>query len=185
MAARTSLLRLSLRRPATISPTARPRFNTSGSSRPLTNSARFHTTRRAALLGAPVVAGLALYLVPRETSPIPAILSSPTVIPCRSSKPPLIIESPAEPNRTLFARLRSLFRAWLIEPVLTGRRFVYLFVVFMPVIISSPMLLIGSPEKRLEGDRWGAVWWYDFLVRQMARAGPTFIKVRVLRFPLE
>jgi aarF domain-containing kinase len=40
------------------------------------------------------------------------------------------------------------------------------------------MLLVGSPEERLQGDKWGAVWWYEFLVAQMDRAGPTFIKVR-------
>lgn len=39
------------------------------------------------------------------------------------------------------------------------------------------MLLVGSPEERLQGDRWGAVWWYDHLVAQMDRAGPTFIKL--------
>jgi len=39
------------------------------------------------------------------------------------------------------------------------------------------MLLIGSPEERLQGDKWGAVWWYDYLVAQMDRAGPTFIKL--------
>jgi aarF domain-containing kinase len=54
---------------------------------------------------------------------------------------------------------------------------VYLFILFMPAIISSPMLLVGAPEKKYGGDRWGAVWWYDFLVRKMAAAGPTFIKV--------
>jgi aarF domain-containing kinase len=53
-----------------------------------------------------------------------------------------------------------------------------LFFLFIPVIISSPMLLVGSPEERLQGDKWGAVWWYDYLVVQMDRAGPTFIKVR-------
>lgn len=39
------------------------------------------------------------------------------------------------------------------------------------------MLLVGSPEDRLQGDKWGAVWWYDYLVAQMDRAGPTFIKL--------
>jgi len=39
------------------------------------------------------------------------------------------------------------------------------------------MLLVGSPEETLQGDRWGAVWWYDYLVVQMDRAGPTFIKL--------
>lgn len=42
------------------------------------------------------------------------------------------------------------------------------------------MLLVGTPERRLGGDRWGAVWWYNLLVAQMARAGPTFIKVGFL-----
>jgi len=31
-----------------------------------------------------------------------------------------------------------------------------------------------------EGERWGAVWWYGFLVHQMQKAGPTFIKVCVV-----
>ena len=39
------------------------------------------------------------------------------------------------------------------------------------------MLLVGSPAPELQGDRWGAVWWYDLLVLQMERSGPTFIKV--------
>ncbi|PFH54886.1 hypothetical protein AMATHDRAFT_169702 [Amanita thiersii Skay4041] len=47
----------------------------------------------------------------------------------------------------------------------------------MPVIVSTPMLLVGKPEKKYKGDRWGAVWWYSLLVRQMAAAGPTFIKL--------
>ncbi|KAF9040455.1 ABC1-domain-containing protein [Hymenopellis radicata] len=47
----------------------------------------------------------------------------------------------------------------------------------MPVLLSTPMLLIGKPEKRLGGDRWGAVWWYDYLVTKMQQAGPTFIKL--------
>lgn len=37
------------------------------------------------------------------------------------------------------------------------------------------MLLVGSSQ---ENDRWGAVWWYNYFVAQMDRAGPTFIKVR-------
>ncbi|TFY83545.1 hypothetical protein EWM64_g457 [Hericium alpestre] len=33
------------------------------------------------------------------------------------------------------------------------------------------------PDKRLHGDKWGAVWWYDLLVVQMERAGPAFVKL--------
>jgi aarF domain-containing kinase len=40
------------------------------------------------------------------------------------------------------------------------------------------MLLVGSSQEKLQGDRWGAVWWYNHFVAQMDRAGPTFIKVR-------
>lgn len=39
------------------------------------------------------------------------------------------------------------------------------------------MLLVGKPTKKDKGDRWGAIWWYDFLVHQMESAGPTFIKL--------
>jgi aarF domain-containing kinase len=89
----------------------------------------------------------------------------------------VLIESPAEPQRSILSRILSLLNDWFLEPLLITRRFVYLFVVFVPVIATAPMLVLGAPEKRLDGDRWGAVWWYDFLVTQMARAGPTFIKV--------
>ncbi|KAH9044525.1 ABC1-domain-containing protein [Lactarius pseudohatsudake] len=57
------------------------------------------------------------------------------------------------------------------------QKIIHLFFLFAPIILSSPMLLVGSPEERFQGDRWGAVWWYDYLVVQMDRAGPTFIKL--------
>ncbi|KAG6827055.1 hypothetical protein H0H92_013372 [Tricholoma furcatifolium] len=42
---------------------------------------------------------------------------------------------------------------------------------------NTPMLIVGRPEKKYRGDRWGAVWWYGFLVDKMEAAGPTFIKL--------
>lgn len=75
------------------------------------------------------------------------------------------------------SRIMSFIRDKIWEPLLTARRFVHLLVLFMPVLLSAPMLLVGQPEKRLNGDRWGAVWWYDFLVTKMEAAGPTFTKV--------
>ena len=51
-------------------------------------------------------------------------------------------------------------------------------VLFVPVIVMIPMLLVGASEAKLQGDRWGAVWWYGLLVSRMEAAGPTFIKVR-------
>ena len=58
--------------------------------------------------------------------------------------------------------------AW--ETLLTAKRFAALLAIFLPVIVTSPVLLL--PE------RWRGVWWYGLLVAQMESAGPTFIKVR-------
>ncbi|KAI0652019.1 ABC1-domain-containing protein [Trametes meyenii] len=88
-----------------------------------------------------------------------------------------MIMSPSESDRSLLGRIMSFIRERLIEPVLTAKRFVYLCCVFVPVLLVAPMLLIGQPEDKLGGDRWGAVWWYGFLTSQMQRAGPTFIKL--------
>jgi aarF domain-containing kinase len=89
--------------------------------------------------------------------------------PCVAPKRPPIIFSPSE------HRLSLVDHVW--EYILTAKRFIYLVFLFMPVLVSSPMLLVGKPLKSLSGDRWGAVWWYGLLVSRMEAAGPTFIKV--------
>jgi aarF domain-containing kinase len=79
----------------------------------------------------------------------------------------------------------STLQTYLLEPLLTFFRFLHLFFLFAPVILTSPMLLVGRPAHRrrpskpvaAEEDNWGAVWWYGFLVKQMERAGPSFIKL--------
>ena len=84
-------------------------------------------------------------------------------------------------------------RYYILEPIATFFRFIHLAALFGPVILLSPMLLVGSsgtrPRRRRSGsqekrdsldepeENWGAVWWYGFLVRQMERAGPSFIKL--------
>ncbi|KAG6914635.1 hypothetical protein DXG01_016196 [Tephrocybe rancida] len=83
----------------------------------------------------------------------------------------LIISSPSEADRAITARIRAFLCSKIWEPLLTAKRFIYLFTLFIPVILCSPMLLIGKPQKKYRGDRWGAVWWYDFLVRKMEAAG--------------
>jgi hypothetical protein len=88
---------------------------------------------------------------------------SHTLIPKR---PPIIVFSPSE------HRLSLIGRVW--ECILTAKRFIYLVFLFLPVLVSSPLLLVGKP---LSGNRWGAVWWYGLLVSRMEAAGPTFIKV--------
>ncbi|KAJ6621168.1 protein kinase [Mycena sp. CBHHK59/15] len=136
--------------------------------------------RRTAFWLVPIAGGLALYFRPQQTSLIPSIIASPTIIPCQpSAKPHLIIASSSDYELTITARIFAFFRARIWEPLLTARRFVYLFALFMPVIICSPMLLVGKPEKKFRGDRWGAVWWYNYLVSKMETAGPAFIKVSI------
>ena len=78
----------------------------------------------------------------------------------------------------------GLVRYYVIEPVFTFFRFLHLVLLFGPVIITAPMLLIGKPERKRRGkpiaedeENWGAIWWYGFLVGQMERAGPSFIKL--------
>ncbi|WVR03189.1 hypothetical protein IAU60_000180 [Kwoniella sp. DSM 27419] len=95
--------------------------------------------------------------------------------------PPVVASSPSEPS---FGPFR-IIRLYLFEPLATFFRFLHLALLFGPVILTTPMLLIGKQERRRrtgkpvpeEEENWGAVWWYGFLVRQMERAGPSFIKL--------
>lgn len=80
-----------------------------------------------------------------------------------------------------------LLQTYILEPISTFFRFLHLALLFGPVILTSPMLLVGSSgmshgspgtgRNAEETERWGAIWWHGFLVAQMERAGPTFIKV--------
>ncbi|KAF9015620.1 hypothetical protein BDQ17DRAFT_1341378 [Cyathus striatus] len=136
---------------------------------------------RHALYLLPLAAGLSFYFLSTPAPASPSLLSSPTLIPCPCPTIPQSIQplifSPSEAERPIHRCILSFLRRNIWEPILTARRFIYLFFLFLPVIVSSPMLLIGIPEKRYRGDRWGAVWWYGLLVRQMEAAGPTFIKL--------
>lgn len=78
----------------------------------------------------------------------------------------------------------GIVKYYIIEPVFTFFRFLHLVLLFGPVIITAPMLFIGKPERKRRGkpiaedeENWGAIWWYGFLVGQMERAGPSFIKL--------
>ncbi|KAJ6575310.1 hypothetical protein B0H19DRAFT_1208715 [Mycena capillaripes] len=134
--------------------------------------------RRTAFWLVPVAGGVALYCRPEQASLIPSIIASPTIIPCQPSpgRHPIIASS-SDYELTIGARILAFFHDRIWEPLLTAKRFVYLFALFVPVIICSPMLLVGKPEKRYRGDRWGAIWWYNFLVSKMETAGPAFIKL--------
>ena len=69
---------------------------------------------------------------------------------------------------------------YIAEPFATGLRFFYLIVIFVPVVFAIPIIWIGGRQKARDNERSGTLWWYDFLVHSMERAGPAFIKVRQL-----
>ncbi|CUA70827.1 ABC1 family protein C21C3,03, mitochondrial [Rhizoctonia solani] len=119
-----------------------------------------------------------IYTYSREDPPsISSILSSPNIIP-RGAPPQLIrIDSPYESQTSLLLQLHEFLRSRIWEPIRTGFRFLHLLAIFIPVILTAPMIVVGPQEDRYGGDRWGAVWWYGLLVKAMQRAGPTFIKL--------
>lgn len=142
---------------------------------------------------------------------IPLFLSSPLLL--DDKKPSLstinaAVEHPAasefliahgtEPDSedhspTFFGRTFHLVRVYLLEPLSTAARFVHLAILFLPVMITSPVMFLEYMDvgrdkrrgyKKREGERRTTRWWYRLLVHQMERAGPTFIKVGSARKPL-
>ncbi|KAL8932782.1 MAG: hypothetical protein Q9211_006128, partial [Gyalolechia sp. 1 TL-2023] len=66
---------------------------------------------------------------------------------------------------------------YIYEPIATGFRFLHLAIIFVPVIATTPAVWLGRRVKERDSERSGTLWWYDFLVRSMERAGPAFIKL--------
>ncbi|KAK5213305.1 hypothetical protein LTR41_000884 [Exophiala xenobiotica] len=66
---------------------------------------------------------------------------------------------------------------YIYEPFATGVRFLYLVVIFVPVIATVPIVFVGTRRKDRDNERSGTIWWYSFLVTAMERAGPAFIKL--------
>ncbi|OCH86059.1 ABC1-domain-containing protein [Obba rivulosa] len=128
----------------------------------------------------PVAGGLVLYASPQPRSLLPTVFASPSLIPCSASPPPPPASAPVDDDdvpKSIVTRVIDFLRDTIWEPILTTRRIIHLLWLFVPVMLSAPMLLIGKPDAKLQGDRWGAVWWYGYLTNQMQRAGPTFVKL--------
>ena len=66
---------------------------------------------------------------------------------------------------------------YIYEPIATSLRFVYLAIIFVPVLAAVPATWFGRRRKDFDNERSGALWWYGFLVASMERAGPAFIKL--------
>lgn len=84
-------------------------------------------------------------------------------------------------DHTGLSRLwRSLVIAvdtYIVEPIFTGLRFLHLVVIFVPVIVTVPVIWFGPRQKNRDNERSGTLWWYGFLVQAMEWAGPAFIKL--------
>ncbi|ORE04948.1 ABC1-domain-containing protein [Rhizopus microsporus var. microsporus] len=76
----------------------------------------------------------------------------------------------------LCLRVVKLLDDWIIEPVLTLRRLAHILILFIPIVLTAPSVYFGKYNP-IEGERSGTLWWFDFLAKQMERAGPTFIKL--------
>jgi aarF domain-containing kinase len=66
---------------------------------------------------------------------------------------------------------------YIIEPLATGLRFLHLVIIFVPVIVTIPVIWLGKRHADRSDERSGTLWWYGFLVGSMERAGAAFIKV--------
>lgn len=91
------------------------------------------------------------------------------------------IAKKVDENDRGFSRLRreiiNCLDVYVWEPLCTGFRFLHLVVIFGPVIITVPALWLGRRQPDRDNERSGTLWWYEFLVWSMERAGPAFIKV--------
>ncbi|CAA9966476.1 ABC1 family protein [Pyrenophora teres f. maculata] len=65
---------------------------------------------------------------------------------------------------------------YIIEPIATGFRFLHLVIIFVPVIVTIPVIWLGARQPDRDNERSGTLWWYGFLVTSMERAGAAFIK---------
>jgi len=96
----------------------------------------------------------------------------------------------ARRKKSLIRRVFRVIKEYLLEPISTSLRFVHLAFLFLPVLITAPILALefvddsnvvkGRRREKRTRERTTTRWWYRLLVHQMEWAGPTFIKVSCL-----
>lgn len=96
-----------------------------------------------------------------------------------ASRAELKKKSPKESHglRRVLESLVFVFDQYFYEPLCTGFRFLHLVVIFVPVIVTVPVIWFGRRLKHRDNERSGTLWWYAFLVKSMEKAGPAFIKL--------
>lgn len=79
--------------------------------------------------------------------------------------------------RRVNRRVYLLVESHVVEPIATGLRFLKLVFIFVPVILTVPVMWFGGRVPLRDNERTGALWWYQSLVSAMEHAGPAFIKL--------
>ncbi|KAI9700869.1 MAG: hypothetical protein M1836_002239 [Candelina mexicana] len=79
--------------------------------------------------------------------------------------------------RKVLKEITIFVDSYIVEPIATGLRFLHLVIIFVPVMFTVPVIWVGSRVKERDSERSGTLWWYQFLVSSMERAGPAFIKL--------
>ncbi|GAA6008953.1 hypothetical protein JCM11491_003845 [Sporobolomyces phaffii] len=93
----------------------------------------------------------------------------------------------ARKKRSVIRRFFRIVKEYLLEPISTSLRFVHLAFLFLPVLVTAPILALefvddstvvkGRRREKRTRERTTTRWWYRLLVHQMEWAGPTFIKL--------
>lgn len=83
-------------------------------------------------------------------------------------------------NNTILWRLMYFIGDWIVDPTITCLRFVQLSVMFIPVMVSLPIVLFGPRDPLRSNEKRGTILWYRYLTWTMELAGPSFIKVQEL-----
>ena len=82
--------------------------------------------------------------------------------------------------KRIFRSIWVFLDQYIYEPIATSMRFLHLVFIFVPVIVTVPVIWLGRRQRDRDNERGGTLWWYGFLVSSMERAGPAFIKVPMI-----
>ncbi|KAJ1656446.1 hypothetical protein IWQ61_003983 [Dispira simplex] len=66
---------------------------------------------------------------------------------------------------------------YVLEPCKIALRMAYLFALFLPLVVAYPLGWFGPSLPEYSNETACRMWWYQLVTSQMARAGPTFIKL--------
>lgn len=137
------------------------------------------TPSRGPLLGGMVMAALApsAFLKLAEDSEHPESTGEQQMLEASRDEIRISVSPDARGLSRICQTLTVGFYHYVYDPIATGFRFLHLFVIFMPVIVTVPMIWAGRALESNNGAQSGTIWWYRFLVKAMERAGPAFIKL--------